>query len=76
MTPEQRRAAIMAVEAVAQAIQELGSVPNGKLYAVVMAWLSHESYVGVIEALKKQGLVREQNNILTWIGPARPVLRG
>jgi len=68
-TAEQVKAATMVVVTVGQAIRELGSVPNGHLYARLMGHLSLDSYNAVIETLKKAGVVKEENNVLTYIGP-------
>lgn len=64
------QAAIKMTAAVGKAIADLGSVPSGVLYANVMNHMDLETYQGVIELLKKGGLVKESNNVLTWIGPS------
>ena len=66
---KQVTAAIQQVAAVAEAIRELGSVPNGHLYASVMGHLSLEQYDRIIELLKRAELVAEQNHELRWVGP-------
>jgi hypothetical protein len=55
---EQVKAAITIVAAVAEAIRELGSIPSDL-----------SGYTKIIETLKNAGLVAEQNNLLTWVGP-------
>lgn len=67
-TKQQRDAALLAVEAVASAIQALGTVPSGELYARVMSHLSLQQYESIIRALKAAKLVDEKNHLLRWIG--------
>jgi hypothetical protein len=54
---------------VVEAIRELGSVPNGHLYAHVMGMLSFDEYQRIIAILKESGLVKEENHLLTYVGP-------
>ena len=56
------------VEAVADAIKTLGSVPSGHLYAHLMGALTLTQYQAVIGILKVQGKVTERNHLLTWVG--------
>lgn len=65
----QLQAALQMAAAVAEAIRELGSVPNGHLYARLMGKLSLESYNSIIQTLVKAKLVENKNDLLTWIGP-------
>lgn len=69
MTKNQIRA--MVTIAVAQAIQELGEVPSGHLYANLMGVLSLEQYQAIIQTLKDQKLISESMHLLKWIGPTR-----
>lgn len=62
-------ALIHVTRAIADAIRELGRVPNGVLYANVMATISYENYTWVIERLKGAALIREDAHELIWIGP-------
>ena len=55
--------------ALAEAISELGEVPNGHLYAAVMGKMSFGEYQQAIAALKAQKLIKEKGFLLTWIGP-------
>jgi hypothetical protein len=64
----QERAAIETVLAVGSAIKELGSVPNGHLYAHLMGKMSLETYNKIIVLLVKTGAVKNEGNLLTWIG--------
>ena len=55
---------------VADAIQELGSVPAGHLYAAVMGHMSLETFEGIVGVLVGAKLVRrDASHLLTWIGP-------
>jgi hypothetical protein len=66
---EQMKTAITIVAAVAEAIRELGSIPSGHLYAQVMGRIDLAAYTKIIGTLKNAGLVAEQNDLLTWVGP-------
>lgn len=61
--------ALGCVSALAEAIRELGSVPNGVLYAHVMGTLTIGQYERSIDLLKRTGLVVEKNHELSWAGP-------
>lgn len=65
----QANALVNAGLALAECIREIGSVPNGHLYARVMEHLSFETYSYLIDQLKKANLIREENYLLIWIGP-------
>lgn len=73
MTPtkQQISAAFRTAAIVAEAIQELGSVPSGHLYANLASKMSLNSYNGIIDMLKRAELVSEKNHLLNWIGPAK-----
>ena len=66
-------AALNAVLAVGEAIKDLGEVPNGKLYAFLSGRLSFESYTSIIGILKNAGAIKEENNVLFWIGKEIPM---
>lgn len=74
ITKEQARAAVGAVTTVAEAIRELGEVPSGELYAVVMsAGLSLDVYNKILGIVKRAGLVEETpGHLLRWVGPKIP----
>jgi FAD/FMN-containing dehydrogenase len=61
--------AIATVEAIAEAIRDLGGVPSGHLYVGLMDKLSLNMYQGIVAKLKQAGLVSEAGHYLTWIGP-------
>lgn len=69
VTKQQLVSALMACTAMAEAIRELGSVPSGHLYANVCGAMDLPTYEGIIETLKRAGLLVEQNHLLTWVGP-------
>ena len=54
--------------ALADAIRDLGSVPNGHLYAQVMAMVPLPAYEAAITLLKESGVVVEVNHELIWKG--------
>jgi hypothetical protein len=68
-TAQQAKAMIAAVQAIADCIRELGSVPSGHLYARVMSHVSLEAYNQIIRILKDAGVVTESAHLLTWTGP-------
>ena len=67
---DQAKAGLSLVMAVAEAIQDLGEVPSGHLYAALMSRMSLDQYTRVIDILKRAELVKEDNHLLTWAGPA------
>lgn len=68
MTATEVKAALEVTRALADVIRELGSVPSGELYTRCMGSLTLEQYQGAIRLLKRTGLVKESNNLLTWVG--------
>lgn len=68
-TKEQVKAALDTVRAVADCIQALGKVPNGELYARVMAHTDLATYNKVVETLINCKLVENRMNVLCWTGP-------
>lgn len=68
-TKEQVKSVLAVVQALAEAIRELGSVPSGHLYAMVMSHMSLDDYNHSIAVLRSSGVVRESNHVLTWVGP-------
>jgi hypothetical protein len=67
-TQAEIRATLAVVCTIAEAIRELGSVPNGHLYANACSHLTIGEYTSVIDLLKRTGLVTEQAHVLTWTG--------
>lgn len=67
----ERRAALAIILAISEAIRELGQVPAGELYAVMMAkgmtLAQFEAIIGQLEGAKL--VRRESSHLLTWIGP-------
>lgn len=43
-------------------------IPSGELYANVMGSLDLNTYEKAISLLVSLGLVKKENNVLTWIG--------
>lgn len=66
-TDRARVASLSIVQAVAEAIRELGSVPSGHLYAQLMGKLTLDQYTQIIDVLKGAGLVTESGHLLTWV---------
>lgn len=67
----ERRAALAIILAVSEAIRELGEVPAGELYALMMAkgmtLAQFEAIIGQLEGAKL--VRRESSHLLRWIGP-------
>ena len=53
----------------AEAIRDLGEVPNREFYVRVMPYLSFTSYQAIIESLKRSGVIEEKSHVLRWVGP-------
>jgi hypothetical protein len=66
-TPEQAKAAVDVIMAVAEAIRELKTVPSGHLYARLMGYMDLQTYNRIIDTLKRVGAVSEKNHVLTWV---------
>ena len=66
VTPDQIKASLGVLKAIADAIKELKEVPSGELYARVMNTLSLEEYNTVIGILKQAGVITESNYLLKW----------
>lgn len=62
---------LLITAALGEAIREAGEIPSGHLYAVVMGRMGLEMYETAIQMLVKGGLVRNNNHLLTWIGPKK-----
>lgn len=66
MSKPQLTAQLNAIKALADTIQEAGSIPSGHLYAAFMPVMSLEFYNSCLGVLKRTGLVSESNHLLTW----------
>jgi hypothetical protein len=63
----QTQAAVHMILAVADAIRELETVPEGHLYARLMGHMSLENFTKIIDTLVNAGLVtRESSHLLVW----------
>ena len=71
ITPEQSRATLAMISAIADTIRDLGSVPGGHLYARLMEHgCTLAQYESIIGALVGARLVRQDpSHLLVWIGP-------
>lgn len=69
--PETKHKSPLAIiEAIAEAIRDLGNVPSGHLYAQLCGAVTLNQYEGIISILIDAGLVRRaSSHLLTWIGP-------
>lgn len=56
------------VQAIGLIIKEVGSIPSGHLYAQLMAVdMNLSQYNVVIDLLKRSGLIKVENHLITWI---------
>jgi hypothetical protein len=62
------KGAIAIIQAVAEVIKTLQTVPSGHLYANLMGKLNLEQYQMVIDKLKEAKLIKVENHLITWIG--------
>lgn len=60
------------IEVLAEAIESLGSVPSGELYARVSPFLTVQQYDAALSVLIVQGRVRVENHLLIWTNQPRP----
>lgn len=65
----QVRGAALVVAAVAATIRDVGPIPNGHLYAQLMGKMDLETYTKILDLLKRADLIKEENHVLTYIGP-------
>lgn len=69
---EKRSKEIMAyvelAKCLAKTIRELGEVPSGHLYAMVMGQMNLEQYNRIIQVLKDTKCIEERNYLLKWVG--------
>lgn len=64
------RAIIQMTAAIGGAIQELGTVREGDMYARVMGQMQLRHFKAIIDKLVEAKLVRRgSDHMLTWIGP-------
>lgn len=69
MDPKQQaKSFLMATMAIAEAVRELGSVPNGHLYARLCDKIDIQTYNRIICKLVSAKLVENRYDLLTWIG--------
>jgi hypothetical protein len=67
---KQVAAALEIVSAIAGLIQDVGRIPSGELYALLMGKMSIETYERIIQQLINTQLVRrERSHMLVWTGP-------
>ena len=64
---ERVKAGLSLMVAVAETVKDLGQVPSGHLYAVLMDQMTFDQYNRIVDIMKRAGMVTEQNNQLTWV---------
>jgi len=65
-TKEQLVAGLNTLRALADTVKELGEVPSGHLYNVVMGIMDLQAYEKAISLLVGSGIVRRRGNVLVW----------
>lgn len=58
---------IAATAAVAETVRDLGMVTSGVLFAHLRGRMTLETYQSVVAMLVRTGLVREVDDVLTWV---------
>ena len=64
---EQSKAGLRLGVAAAETVKDLGQVPSGHLYAALMHQMTLDQYTKVVNIMKRAGMVKENNNLLTWV---------
>jgi hypothetical protein len=55
--------------ALQEAIQHLGEVPSGHLYARLMGSIDLDTYNGLLDILKEAGVIKvSSSHLITWVG--------
>lgn len=54
---------------ITETIRQLGTVPEGHLYARVMSYMSLETFNGVLGIIERAGLISRRAHLITWTGP-------
>lgn len=67
-TPEQRRAAILVIQVIADIIRTTSPTPAGHVYAGVMEHMSLQTFGWIIEGLVEAKVIRKEGHLLIWIG--------
>jgi len=69
ITKEAIKSTILAIKTVADCIKEAKQIPSGHLYALLMAHgIDMQTYNKIIGLLTSSKLVKQENNLLIWIG--------
>lgn len=62
-----QEAAFALISIVSDAIEELGQVPSGHLYARLMEYMGIDMYNQIIDILTKVGRIKVENHLITWV---------
>jgi hypothetical protein len=68
ITAEERRAVLTLINVIAEAIEALGTVPSGHLYARVMQYMSLATYETILRMLEDAGKITIKHHEITWKG--------
>ena len=69
-TKAQITAAFAMTVAVSETIRELGEVPEGTLYAMLMDKIDLRGFQSMVATLVSAGLVSNSSHLLRWTGPS------
>lgn len=76
VTKEQAKAAVTVLLEACEYIRARGEVPNGELYAIVMAaGITLDEHNAMVRTLVRTGLVSLTGNVLRWVGPEIPEVK-
>lgn len=70
VSPQDVRASLDILSAVALALKTLGTVPDGEFYARVCGHVSHEQYEAIIATLIRTKFISRDNHVISWKGEA------
>ena len=68
VTPAEVKTAIKIMAAVASSVKELGRVPSGHVYAMLMGRMDFQQFQAMENCLLKTGLVKKEGDEYVWKG--------
>lgn len=67
MNPQEAKAGLAMIQAVAETIREFGTCPTGPMYAALMGRVSLEGFEKILGILERAGLIKRDGNMVTWV---------
>jgi hypothetical protein len=68
MKTAELRSALTIMAAAVDVVRELGRVPSGHLYAMLMNSLDETAYESMLRQVLRTGLVKRDGDVLVWVG--------